>query len=136
MAVHSILPPPLTEAVDAVLRAAGVPHVAHGDADPVDAAVAAASDPQAHAVIGPFRSADVSEALAATAPARLPLFAPVATWAGVTHDDEPGCDDAARALAPLPIVAFDGIQGESFPDQEDEHGDPVDPLVRFERYDA
>jgi hypothetical protein len=39
-------------------------------------------------------------------------------------------------LAPLPIVAFDGIQGESFPDQEDEHGDPVDPLVRFERYDA
>jgi hypothetical protein len=83
--------------------------------------------------------------------------------------------DAARALAPLPIVAFDGIQGESFADQEvelalvygpgpvgvaearraaeiavvgrdlahmrelgpfDEHGDPVDPLVRFERYDA
>jgi hypothetical protein len=250
VAVHSILPPPLTEAVDAVLRAAGVPHVAHGDADPVDAAVAAASDPQAHAVIGPFRSADVSEALEATAPTGLPLFAPVATWAGVTRDDEPGCDDAARhagtvlrmvardtvvarriaerlrgrralviagdhdyglqldgqlrlaaldrvaeapdvivlaglcgepeadaarALAPLPIVAFDGIQGESFPDQEvelalvyapgpvgvaearraaeiavagrdlahmrelgrfDEHGDPVDPLVRFERYDA
>src|SRR4051794_27693995 len=28
-------------------------------------------------------------------PARLPLIAPVATWAGVTRDDEPGCDDAA-----------------------------------------
>ena len=26
--------------------------------------------------------------------------------------------DEARALAPLPIIAFDGIQGESFPDQE------------------
>jgi hypothetical protein len=83
--------------------------------------------------------------------------------------------DAARALAPLPVVAFDGIQGEAFPDQEvaialvyapgpvglaesrraaelvvaakdldlmrrlggfGEHGDLLDPLVRFERYDA
>jgi hypothetical protein len=250
VAVHTILPPPLTDAVDAVLRGAGVPHVVHGDADPVAAAVAAVSDLQARAVIGPFRSADVSEALAATAPAGLPLLAPVATWVGVTRDDEPGCDDAprhegtvlrmvardtvvaqriaerlrgrrarviaghhdyglqldgqlrlaglervsedpdvivlaglageaeaqtARALAPLPIVVFDGIQGERFPGQEveialvyapgpvgvaearraaeivvaardlaemrrlgpfDEHGDPVDPLVRFERYDA
>ena len=250
MAVHSILPPLLTEAVDEVLRATGVDHVTHGDGDPVGAAVAAASDPAARAVIGPFRSADVNEALAATAPARLPLLAPVATWAGITRDDEPGCDDApqhdgtvlrmvardtvvaeriverlrgrralvvagdheygvqldgqlrlgglervtedpdvivlaglageaevqtARALAPLPIIAFDGIQGESFPAQDvtlalvytpgpvgvaearraaelvvaardledmrrlgafDEHGDPLDPLVRFERYDA
>ena len=31
-----------------------------------------------------------------TAPARVPLLAPMATWAGVTHDDEPGCDDPAR----------------------------------------
>jgi hypothetical protein len=252
VAVHSILPPPLTEAVDEVLRAAGVRHVAHGDGDPVAAAVAAASDPGARAVVGPFRSADVNEAIAATAPARLPLLAPVATWAGITRDDEPGCEDAprhdgtvlrmvardtvvaqriaerlagaralviagdhgyglqldgqlrlaglrrasgpeeadaivlaglagapeietARALAPLPVIAFDGIQGESFPGQEvtialayapgpvgvaearraaelvaettdleelrrrgpfDEHGDPVDPLVRFARYDA
>jgi hypothetical protein len=252
MAVHSILPPALTEAVDEVLRAAGVRHVAHGDGDAVEAAVAAASDPEARAVIGPFRSRAVAEAVEATAPARLPLLAPVATWVGVTRDDEPGCDDAARhdgtvlrmvardtvvaqriaerlrgrralviagdheyglqldgqlalaglerattaadadmivlaglvgepeiaaarALAPLPIVAFDGIQGEAFPGQEveialvyapgplgiaesrraaeivveardlahmrelgpfDEHGDPVDPLVRFERYDA
>jgi hypothetical protein len=250
VAVHSILPPPLTEAVDDVLRAAGVEHVAHGDGDPVAAATAAAADPRAKAVIGPFRSRDVAEAVDATAPARLPLIAPVATWAGVTRDDEPGCieparhegtvlrmvardtvvaqriaerlagrralviagdheygvqldgqlalaglqrvedapdvivlaglvgeaeADAARALAPVPIIAFDGIQGESFPGQEvtlavvyepgpvgvaesrqaaelvlaandldemrrlggfDEHGDPVDPLVRFERYDA
>ena len=81
----------------------------------------------------------------------------------------------ARALAPLPIVAFDGIQGESFPGQVvelalvyapgpvgveetrraaelvtrttdleelrrigrfDEHGDPIDTVVRFERYEG
>jgi hypothetical protein len=249
MAVHSILPPLLTGAVDEVLRAAGVTHVAHGDADPVGAATAAASDPAARAVIGPFRSADVNEALAATAPAGLPLIAPVATWVGITRNDEPGCDDAAdhrgtvlrlvardtvvaqriaqrvkdagqtalviagdheyglqldgqlrmaglprgedgdvivlaglvgqpeiqraRDLAPLPIIAFDGIQPETFPDQEveialvyapgptgvaearraaemvvattdlaelkrdfDEFGDPLDPLVSFERYEA
>jgi hypothetical protein len=250
VAVHSILPPPLTDAVDEVLRGAGEPHVAHGDEDPVAAAAAAASDPAARAVIGPFRSRAVAEAVEATAPAGLPLFAPVATWAGVTRTDEPGCDDpadhrgtvlrmvardtvvaqriaerlrdlralviagdheyglqldgqlhlaglervtddpevivlaglvgepeadVARALAPVPIVAFDGIQGETFPGQEvtlalvyapgpvgaaesrraaeiavaardlahirelgpfDEHGDPVDPVVRFERYDA
>jgi hypothetical protein len=249
MAVHSILPPLLTGAVDEVLRAAGVTHVAHGDADPVAAATAAASDPEARAVIGPFRSRDVAEAVEATAPRGLPLLAPVATWVGVTRDDEPGCDDAAdhrgtvlrlvardtvvaqriaqrvkdagqtalviagdheyglqldgqlrmaglprgedgdvivlaglvgepeiqraRDLAPLPIIAFDGIQPETFPDQEveialvyapgpigvaearraaemvvastdlaelkrdfDEFGDPLDPLVRFERYEA
>jgi hypothetical protein len=249
VAVHTILPPELTDAVDAVLRAAGEPHVAHGDADPVTAATAAA-EAGARAVIGPFRSRAVAEAVEATAPAGVPLLAPVATWAGVTRDDEPGCDDAARhertvlrlvardtvvaqriaerlrgrralviagdheyglqldgqlalaglervtddpdvivlaglagepeaeaarALAPLPVIAFDGIQGESFPDQEvtialvyapgplgvaesrraaqlvvaasdledmrrlggfDEHGDPLEPLVRFERYNA
>ncbi len=75
MAVHSILPPDLTAAVDDVLSAAGITHVAHGDGDPVGAAEQAAGDPQARAVIGPFRSADVNEALAATAPARLPLLA-------------------------------------------------------------
>jgi hypothetical protein len=253
VAVHSILPPLLTDAVDEVLRAAGVRHVAHGQEDPVGGAVAAASDPGARAVIGPFRSRDVAEAVEATAPAGLPLLAPAATWAGVTRDDEPGCDDdpadhrgtvlrmvardtvvaqriaerlreqralviagehdygiqldgqlrlaglrrasapeeadvivlaglagepevrTALALAPLPVVAFDGIQGEAFPQQDvtlalvyapgptgvaearraaeiavagrdlaemrrlgpfDEHGDLVDPLVRFERYDA
>ena len=94
MAVHSILPLDLTAAVDEVLGAAGVPHIAHDDDDPVGAAEKAAADPQARALIGPFRSADVNEALAATAPARLPLIAPVATWVGITRDDEPGCDDA------------------------------------------
>src|SRR4051812_10351081 len=251
--VHSALPDPLTQAADAVLREAGVRHVAHGDGDPVRAAELAAADDDAVALIGPFRSRDVAEAAAATAPAGLLLLAPVATWAGVTRDDEPGCDDdpadhrgtvlrmvardtvvaqriaerlrgqralviagehdyglqldgqlrlaglrrasapdeadvivlaglagepevrTALALAPLPIVAFDGIQGEAFPQQEvtlalvyapgptgaaearraaeiaiagrdlaemrrlgpfDEHGDLLDPLVRFERYDA
>ena len=49
------------------------------------------------ALVGPFRSRDVAEVVEATAPAGLPLLAPVATWAGVTRDDEPGCeDDPAR----------------------------------------
>jgi hypothetical protein len=245
MAVHSILPPGLTQAVDDVLSERGVGHVAHGDRDPVGAAERAVAE-SARAVIGPFRSRDVAEAVEATAPAGLPLFAPAATWVGVTRHDEPGCDDpadhrgtvfrmvardsvvaqriaerlraagqgarviagdheygmqvksqlrlaglpegddvivlvglpgepeieAARALAPMPIIAFDGIQPEPFPDQQvtialvyapgpigveearraaeiaatttdldairahgfDAHGDPLDPLVRFEPY--
>ena len=32
----------------------------------------------------------------ASAPAGLALLAPVATWAGVTRDDEPGCSDPAQ----------------------------------------
>lgn len=96
MSVHSILPDALTAAADAELHAAGVEHVAHGTGDPVGAASAAAADPRALAVIGPYRSAAVAEAVEASAPAGLALLAPVATWAGVTRDDEPGCDDPAR----------------------------------------
>src|SRR4051794_41408362 len=92
--VHSALPDGLARAVDDVLARAGIRHVAHRDGDPLTAAEAAVSG-AAIALIGPFRSADVAEALEATAPAGLPLLAPVATWAGVTRDDEPGCDDAA-----------------------------------------
>ena len=95
IAVHSALPDPLAGAAAAVLEAAGVAHVAHGGADPMRAAEAAAADPNAVALLGPFRSAEVKEALAATAPARLPLLAPVATWAGITRDDEPCGDDDA-----------------------------------------
>jgi hypothetical protein len=95
MTVHSVLPVALSSALDEVLAAAGVRHVAHEVDDPVGAAVSAAEDPSALALIGPFRSADVNEALAATAPAGLALIAPVATWAGVTRVDEPGCDGAA-----------------------------------------
>jgi hypothetical protein len=244
------LPPELSDAVAAVLDGARIPHVAHGEHDHAAAATAAANDPAARAVIGPFRSRAVAEAIEVTAPAGLPLFAPVATWAGVTRDDEPGCDDhpadhrgtvfrmvardtvvaqriaqrvdgralviagdheyglqldgqlrmaglsraetaadadlivlaglvgepeneRVRALAPLPVIAFDGIQGEAFPDQDvtialvyapgpvgvdearraaeiaaettdlgairakgfDEHGDPLDPPVYFQRYE-
>jgi hypothetical protein len=46
------------------------------------AAVAAADDPSALAMVGPYRSADVAEAVEATAPVGLPLLAPVATWVG------------------------------------------------------
>ena len=96
MRVHSILPDALTRAADAKLRAAGLDHVAHGTADPVNAAAEAAADPQAIALLGPYRSAAVAEAVEASAPAGLALLAPVATWAGVTRDDEPGCEDRAR----------------------------------------
>jgi hypothetical protein len=94
--VHSILPDALTHRVGAALEAAGIRHVAHGTGDPVAAATAAAADPAALALLGPYRSADVAEALEVSAPAGLALLAPVATWAGVTRDGEPGCDDAAR----------------------------------------
>src|SRR3954469_12116365 len=93
--VHSTLPDPLAAVVDEVLSAARVEHRAHGARAPMRAAEAAAGDADAVALIGPFRSADVAEVVEATAPAGLPLLAPVATWAGVTRDDEPGCDDAA-----------------------------------------
>jgi hypothetical protein len=198
MTVHSILPPSLTKAVDDVLNSAGIEHVGHGDNEPVEAATIAAADPTAQAVIGPFRSRDVADAVEATAAIGLPMLVPVATWVGVTRDDEPGCEDdpamhrgtilrmvardsvvaqritdrvrqanqramvvagdheygaqldaqlarsglprtndpadadvivlaglagnpeidAARALAPLPIIAFDGIQRERFPHQD------------------
>src|SRR3954470_3180671 len=93
--VHSTLPDPLAAVVDEVLSAARVEHRAHGARAPMRAAEAAAGDADAVALIGPFRSGDVAEVGEATAPAGLPLLAPVATWAGVTRDDEPGCDDAA-----------------------------------------
>jgi hypothetical protein len=108
--VHSALPDALTAAVDAVLREAGVAHVAHGDHDPVAAGEAAAGDRSAMALIGPFRSRDVADAVEATAAAGLPLLAPVATWAGVTRDDEPGCDDPALHRGTvLRIVARDTV---------------------------
>ena len=89
MAVHSILPPELTAAVDDVLRA----------------------------VIGPFRSRAVAEAIEATAPA-----GPV----GVAE---------ARRAAQIAAQARDLAHMRAL-GPFDEHGHPVDPLVRFERYDA
>src|SRR4051794_4831680 len=110
MVVHSILPQPLSGAVAGVLEEAGVAHMAHGDSDPVRAASVAAADGDALALIGPFRSADVADAVEATAPEGLPLVAPVATWVGVTRDDEPGCDDAARHRGTVfRIVARDSV---------------------------
>ena len=93
--VHTALPVALERAAGVVLDEAGVRHVAHGERDHVAAATAAAGDADAVALIGPFRSRAVAEAIEVTAPAGLALLAPVATWAGVTRDDEPGCDDPA-----------------------------------------
>src|SRR5690242_2935097 len=108
MVVHSVLPAPLAEAVDSSLS--GVDHVAHGDGSPFRSAAVAARDSSAVALIGPFRSADVAEVVEVTAPVGLPLLAPTATWAGVTRDDEPGCDDAARHRGTvLRMVARDTV---------------------------
>jgi hypothetical protein len=112
--VHSALPPALTEAVDAVLEAAGVIHVAHIGGHVADAAGEAAADDRALALIGPYRSREVAEAVEATAPTGLPLLAPAATWAGVTRDDEPGCDDhpARHEGTVLRLVARDTVVAE------------------------
>jgi hypothetical protein len=91
--VHSTLPSELAEVVGNALAGPGIEHIAHGEAAFMAAAEAAAADPQALALIGPYRSRAVADAVAETAPAGLPLLAPVATWAGVTRDDEPGCED-------------------------------------------
>lgn len=108
MVVHSALPAALTASVDAELRDGGVEHVAHGGACPLRAAEAAAADARSLALIGPYRSFDVAEAVEVTAPVGLPLLAPVATAAAVTRDDEPGCDDPARhAGTILRLVARD-----------------------------
>src|SRR3954452_22675307 len=93
--VHSTLRDSLTAVVDEVLRGAGVEHRAHGPGAPMRAAGTAAADAAAVALIGPLRSADAPAVCERAPPAVLPLIAPVATWAGVTRDDEPGCDDAA-----------------------------------------
>ena len=71
----------------------------HTGVAPLRAAETAAADSDAAALIGPFRSADVAEAIEASAPAGLPLHRAVATWAGVTRDDEPGCEDDRGATA-------------------------------------
>lgn len=113
MRVHSVLPERLTEAVDEVLKEAGIEHVAHGDAEPMAAAEAAAADPAAVAIIGPYRSADVAHAVQATAAAGLPMLAPAATWAGVTRADEPGCDDPAETRGcTFRLVARDTVVAE------------------------
>src|SRR3954453_12090922 len=111
MVVHSVLPGDLGRAVGRVLDRAGVTHIAHGYESPMWAATVASGDRDAIALIGPFRSQDVAEAVEATAPARLPLIAPVATWAGVTRDDEPGCEDdpARHEGTVLRMVARDTV---------------------------
>ena len=106
--VHLALPEPLASAAAEVLAAAGVEHVAHGAGDPVGAAVAAVED-RAVALLGPFRSADVAEAVEATAPARLALLAPVAGDARPRRDDEPAGPDepADHGGTVLRLVARD-----------------------------
>jgi hypothetical protein len=116
--VHSALPAALTAAVDQVLGSAGVRHVAHEERDAVEAGARAASDPSALALIGPLHSAAVAETVEATAPAGLALLAPLATWVGVTRDDEPGCEDAARHRGTvLRMVARDSVVAERIADR-------------------
>jgi hypothetical protein len=112
--VHSALPAQLAAAAVDVLAGAGVDHVAHGDGAFLRAAEEAASDGDAVALLGPFGSRDVCFAVEATAPAGLLLMAPVATWAGVTRDDEPGCEDdpADHRGTLLRMVARDTVVAE------------------------
>jgi hypothetical protein len=109
MVIHTALPELLTAAAAEVLDAADVRHVDHGDRDVMAAAEAAAGE--ADALIGPFLSRDVARAVEATAPAGVPLIAPMATWAGVTRDDEPGCEDdpAGHRGTVLRMVARDTV---------------------------
>ncbi|MFL5845788.1 MAG: hypothetical protein ACJ762_13960 [Solirubrobacteraceae bacterium] len=110
MVVHIVLPDALAAAAAGVLTAAGIEHAVHPDGAAMAAAEAAAADERAIALIGPYRSAEVAEAVEATAPRGLALLAPVATWAGVTRDDEPGCDDAADHRGTvLRLVARDTV---------------------------
>lgn len=111
MKVYSALPARLEAAVTGVLEAAGVTHSAHGDRDWMAGAEAAAADDDALALIGPFTSRAVAHAVEATAPVGMPLIAPVATWAGVTRDDEPGCEDdpANHRGTVLRMVARDTV---------------------------
>jgi hypothetical protein len=114
MTVYSALPERLEAAVAEVLGAAGMTHVAHGAGDAMAGAEAAAADDDALALIGPFTSRAVAHAVEATAPVGLPLIAPVATWAGVTRDDEPGCEDdpAQHRGTVLRMVARDTVVAE------------------------
>jgi hypothetical protein len=107
--VHTALPEPLEAAVEAALG--GVELVRHGPADHVRSAELAAADPAAAALIGPFRSRAVAEAVEATAPAGLPLLAPVATWVGITRSDEPGAEEypARHRGTVLRMVARDSV---------------------------
>jgi hypothetical protein len=88
--VHTALDGLLAATAAAVLDAAGVEHVDHGDGDPVRAAERAAADPDAVALLGPFRSAAVQEAGEVLLGTGLALLAPAATAAAVTRPDEPG----------------------------------------------
>lgn len=63
MVVHSALPAPLAEALDAELRERGIAHLAHGDRRALRAAEAAAADEEALALVGPYRSSEVAEAV-------------------------------------------------------------------------
>lgn len=108
--VHSALPDDLTGEADAVLIAAGLDHVAHGDGDPVRAAQSAVDDPDALALLGPFRSAHVGEAAEVVVGTGLALLAPVATAAGVTRPDEPGGEPgSARDGGVLRLIARDTV---------------------------
>jgi hypothetical protein len=108
-----------------VLEAAGIRHVAHGEGDHVRAGALAAADVDAVALIGPFRSRAVAETVAATAPAGLLLLAPVATWAGITREDEPGCehDPADHRGTVLRMVARDTEVARRLADHVRERGE-------------
>lgn len=94
-----------------VVASSGVGHVPHGIDDPVAAGVAAASDAEAVALIGPFRSREVAETVEVTGPAGLPLIAPMATWAIHAEERVDTAGLADPACADDPVAAPIGAQG-------------------------
>jgi len=131
-AVHSILPPALTDAVEEVLRVAGVEHVAHGDDEPGcddhaehhgtvlrlvarDTVVARTiaerlGDRPARVIAGEHDYGLQLDGQLRMAGLRRSDDAGVIVLAGLAGQPE---IDRARRLAPLPIIAFDGVQGEA-----------------------
>jgi hypothetical protein len=103
--VATLLPDNLTITIASVLRDYGIEHRRALTAED------AASDAETVALIGPYFSTEVAEAAEVTAPARLPLLAPVATWSGVTRADEPhGPDEPAAGEGTVfRIVARDTV---------------------------
>src|SRR3954463_15725966 len=96
--VHSTFPDALTAVVDEVLRAGGVEHRAHGPAAPVRAAETAAGDAAAVALIGPFASGGVGEAVEATAPGGPPLRARGGRGGGGARAGGPAADRAGGGV--------------------------------------
>ena len=117
MTVHSALPAALTAAVAQVMSAAGVPHEAHGERDAVEAGARGFGSVGA-GVDRPVALGGCGRDPRGDSPRWVGAPAPLATWVGVTRDDEPGCEHAARHRGTvLRMVARDRVVAERIADR-------------------